>query len=390
MTRPAVVVFVKEFVDNFRDRRTLMSALFFGPLFGPALFALITSVLVQKTISDIEKPLEMPVEGAELAPNLIDYLEANNVDVQDPPDDPEAAVKSGRHDVVLVIPDDYPEHVTSGQSARLALYADNSNSSAAKNIGRAQALLDGYNRRLGLLRLQARGISPQVVHPVAVEAIDVSTPAARSVLILGMTSYFILFAILMGGMYLATDTTAGERERGSLEPLLTLPVSRATLIVGKLAATCAYMILSLALTLAAFGVSLAFVPLEEFGMTANFGPAVALKVFGLMLPFVLLGAGLLTAVASFTRSYKEAQTYLSVVMLIPTLPIIFAAVTALKPSLPLMGVPSLAQHLLITDLIKGEAVRADYALVATVATLAAGLGLAWIAARLYRREGILG
>ncbi len=390
MNRAAIVVFLKEFVDNFRDRRTLMSALFFGPLFGPALFAVVTSIMVQKTVSDIEKPLEMPVAGAELAPNLVSYLKSNNVDVMDAPADPESAVKSGRHDVVLVIPDDYPEEVTSGRPARLALYADNSNSSAAKNIARARALLDGYSRRLGLLRLQARGVSPQVVHAVAVESIDVSTPAARSVLILGMTSYFILFAILMGGMYLATDTTAGERERGSLEPLLTLPVSRATLIVGKLAATCAYMTLSLALTLLAFGVSLAFVPLEEFGMTTNFGPLVALKVFGLMLPFVLLGAGLLTAVASFTRSYKEAQTYLSVVMLIPTLPIILAAVTALKPSLPLMAVPSLAQHLLITDLIKGEAVRADYAVVATATTLAAGLLLSWIAARLYRREGILG
>ncbi len=384
------VVFAKEFIDNFRDRRTLMSALFFGPLFGPLLFAVITGVMVEKTVSDIEKPLELAIAGTEHAPNLVDWLTANNVDVKPPPVDPEQAVRSGALDVVLVIPALYPEQMRDGTPARLELYADQSNSSAAKNFGRARSLLDSYGSRLGSLRLAARGLSPQVVQPVLVESIDVSTPTGRSVLVLGMTSYFILFAILMGGMYLATDTTAGERERGSLEPLLTLPVGRGELIVGKLAATCAYMVLSLALTLAAFAVSLKFVPLEDFGMTANFGPGVAATVFVLMLPFVLLGGALLTVVASFTRSYKEAQTYLSLVMLIPTLPIVFAAVSALKPSLQLMTVPSLAQHLLITDLIKGEALRIDYALVATGSTLLAGLLLAALAAWLYHRERILG
>src|SRR5690606_12673378 len=103
----------------------------------------------------------------------------------------------------------------------------------------------------------------EVLAPLAIDSVDVSTAAGRSVLLLGMLSYFLLLATLMGGFYLAIDTTAGERERGSLEPLLTTPVSRAALLLGKMAATVCYMLLSLALTVVAFTIALGFVSLER-------------------------------------------------------------------------------------------------------------------------------
>jgi sodium transport system permease protein len=95
-------------------------------------------------------------------------------------------------------------------------------------------------------------------------------------------------------------------------------------------------------------------------------------------------------VASFTRSYKEAQTYLSLVLVVPTLPIAVASLYGLKPVAWMMVVPSLSQHLLITELIKGERVQASFLLVSVVSTLLLGLALTWIATRLYRREALLG
>ena len=71
-------------------------------------------------------------------------------------------------------------------------------------------------------------MSPPSLSPSSIEDVDVSTPSARSTLVLGMLTYFILFAVLVGGLYLAVDTTAGERDRGSLESLLTLPVRGST------------------------------------------------------------------------------------------------------------------------------------------------------------------
>src|SRR5690606_727870 len=138
-------------------------------------------------------------------------------------------------------------------------------------------------------RLLARGIDPSVIQPMKVQLLDVATPAGRALLLLGMMTYFCFMSLLVGGFYLAVDSTAGERERGSLEPLLSLPVSRATLIGGKMLATAVFMSISLLLTLAAFGVVLTFIPHEALGMSANFGLRVILGMFLVMLSFVPLG-----------------------------------------------------------------------------------------------------
>ena len=233
---------------------------------------------------------------------------------------------------------------------------DTANNQTRASAERARRLLEAYGGQLAALRLLVRGISAEVIHPVDVRTLDVATPAGRSLLILGMMTYFSFMSMLVGGFYLAIDTTAGERERGSLEPLLALPVRRAELIVGKMLATSAFMSISLLLTLAAFGVVLQFIPLEALGMSANFGPRVVLAIFAVMLPFVPLGAGLMTAVASFTRSNREAQSWLSVVMLLPIVPIMFAVVNGTKPTAALMTIPSLSQHLLATSLMRGDAI----------------------------------
>jgi sodium transport system permease protein len=196
--------------------------------------------------------------------------------------------------------------------------------------------------------------------------------------------------MLMGGMYLAIDATAGERERGSLEPLLTVPVRREALIFGKILATCAYMTLSLTLTVAAFALMLRFTGLERFGMSVNFGPLVGLTVILFCLPLVPLGAALMTIVAASTRSYREAQTYLGLVLLVPTLPLVVAGVMGLRPRLALMGVPSLSQHFLITSLLRDERVPAGYLALSVTATLILGALLIGVAGRLYRREALLG
>jgi sodium transport system permease protein len=225
---------------------------------------------------------------------------------------------------------------------------------------------------------------------VAINDVDVATPTGRAVMILGFMTYFVLFAVLMGGLYLAIDSTAGERERGSLEALLSLPVPRASLVGGKLLATSAYMCLSLAITLTGFVVVFRFVPLERLGMSANLGPGTALALFAVCLPFVPLGAALMSFVASFTRSYREAQTYLTTVLLVPTLPIAFASIYSLKTKSSLMPIPSLSQHLLMTSILKAEPVAPFDVCVSATASLALALGLGILIARHWKRESMLG
>jgi sodium transport system permease protein len=207
---------------------------------------------------------------------------------------------------------------------------------------------------------------------------------------LGVLTYFLLFATLTGGLHLAIDTTAGERERKSLEPLLTLPVARSSLIVGKMTATVCYMLASLALTLVAFTIALKQMPLEQIGMSSRFGFATAAVAFLLLAPFAPLGAALMTTVASFTKTYREAQTYLTFVLLIPTLPLAFATMLNIEPEPKLMWIPSLSQHLLVTTLIKDEPLTPAFVALSIASTLAFGVLLGWLAVCLYRREAILG
>ena len=393
MIRTIFTVFKKEVVDNIRDRRTLASALLMGPLFGPLLFAFVINLSIERSLSDVEKTLDLPVLGVEYAPTLVDYLKSRNIEIIAAPENREAAlasVKTGLHDVVVIIPEGYGEQMATGIPAKVELVSDQANTAADRDARRVRNVLYAYNQELAAIRLSARGISPLVLRPLNIDDIDVSTASGRSGILLGMMSYFFIFAMLMGGMYLAIDTTAGERERGSLEPLLALPVTRDRLILGKIIATCLFMALSLILSLISFFFALKFMPLQELGMTPNFGPTVVVAAFFVLAPFILLGASVMTLVASFTKSYKEAQTWLSVVLLAPTLPILIVSLLTLRPRLEFMFVPSLSQHLLLIDMVKNEPVNVLHVIISVTSTLVLGGLLTWLCARLYRREGLLG
>jgi sodium transport system permease protein len=391
--RAILTVFAKEFRENLRERRTLFSALILGPLLGPLLFVGGLSLRFGGGVEEGERPLTLAVAHAERAPNLIAFLRQYGLKVTPVDYDDvsaRAAVQAYRYEQVLMVTPDFAARLAGGAPAPLRLYADSSDVAAAGDVERLRALISQYSSLVGRLRIAARGIDPRVLTPLAVQNIDVATPATRSVLALGTLSYLVLLTTLLGGMYLAIDATAGERERGSLEPLLTVPVPREQLIFGKILATCAYMVLSLSLTVLIVAVMLRFIGLERVGMSIYFGPWVALRVILFCLPLVPLGAALMTIVAAYTRSYREAQTWLGLVLLVPTLPLAFAGMLGLHPTLILMAVPSISQHFLITSLLRDEPMPAGYLAISIAATLGFGALLIAVAGQLYRREALLG
>ena len=391
--RTLLTVFSKEVVDNFRDRRTLVTALLMGPLLGPMLFAFVINLTIERSLSDADSTMQLPVIGAEHAPNLTRFLQSRNIEVIDGPADRAAAlaaVKQGTLDIVVLIPVEFGEQLREGSPARVELISDQANTEADRDARRARNAIRAYSQQLVTLRLVGRGVSPLILRAVTVDEVDVSTPSGRAGILLGMMSYFFIFALLMGGMYLAIDATAGERERGSLEPLLSLPVTRDQLMLGKIAAACVFMAISLMLSLWSFFFALKFMPLEQLGMTPNFGPAVVIGAFFILAPFILVGASVMTLVASFTKSYKEAQTWLSVVLIAPTMPIFIVSILNVRSQLEFMFVPSLSQHLILVDLVKNEPLNLLHVAISITSTLAIGALLTWICARLYRREGLLG
>jgi sodium transport system permease protein len=386
-------VFCKEFRENLRDRRTLISALLFGPLLGPLLVGGVLSLSLRDAGVQSDRAVRLTVSHAERAPELIAYLRQYGVSIRTAAETAAAArreVAAHRSEEVLLVPRDFGLRLQDGRPSPLLLFADESNSESAHDVERISALINQYGATIARLRLVARGLDPLLSVPIALHPIDISTPASRSALALGILSYLVLLTMLMGGMYLSIDATAGERERGSLEPLLTVPVRREYLIYGKMLAACAYMALSLALTVSAFAVVLRFVGLERLGMSPDFGARVVIEIVLACLPLVPAGAALMTLVAAFTRSYREAQTYVGLVLLVPTLPLVFASLRGLQPRAALMAVPSLGQHFLILSLIRMQPLPASYVALSVGSTLAFGALLVWVAGRLYRREALLG
>jgi sodium transport system permease protein len=392
---PIASVCRKEIIDNFRDRRTMFSTLAFGPLFAPLMFVVMIQIVVDRSVSAVEQNLTVPIVGIEAAPNLEEFLAARGISAALEHniaglDSAASAVASGEQGYVVVIEDSFADNLVGDEPARITIVLDRSNSRDSERIQRVQTALRAYAERIGSLRLLARGVSPTVTRPIIIDAYDISTPTGRSALVLGILTYFLLFAVLMGGMYLAIDTTAGERERKSLEPLLTIPVSRTSLLLGKVSATVIFMLVSLALTLIGFGIALPFLPLDELGMSSGFTPVTAIYAFFLLAPFAVLGAFLMTLVASYTKSYKEAQTWLGLLLIVPTLPVAIATIMNVRPTQALMWVPSMSQHLLITELIKQGPVNPLMLVQSVISTLLyAGL-LSLLAIKLYKREALLG
>jgi len=380
------IVFLKEVIENLRDRRTITNALIVGPLLGPLLFAGLTSMMITRELDRGEKPIEVSIVGAEHAPNLVEFLKQNGVRPKPPVADGEARVRAQDEDMVLRIPPSYGEAWRAGKTAQVELLFDSSQRDAATPVERLRGLLQAYSSQNGAMRLMARGLSPAVASPLVVASRDQSTPQGRSALLFAMLPYFLILSAFMGGMYLAIDTTAGERERQSLEPLFANPVARWRILAGKLAATFAFAMASLTLSLLAFAQAGRFIPTEKIGMVLDFGPRFAFIALLVMVPLVLLASCLQTLIAAFAKSYREAQTYLSLLLIVPMLPSAMLAVMPIKAQAWMFAVPLLSQHLIITKLVRAEPVSAQQLLLCLACGCAAAAVAALATSRVYHSE----
>jgi sodium transport system permease protein len=386
-------VFRKEFRENLRDRRTLLSALVLGPVFGPVLIAGLVQFSISHAEEQSDENIAVAVTHADRAPNLLAYLSARGVDIEKVNLDEAGtrkAVVAQTHKIILDIPEDFGTRLQEGQPAPVILYSDGSRGFDRRGVGRVRTLVSQYGLEIAQLRFLARGIDPISVLPISVQEIDVSTPTSRSVMVLNMMTYLVILSMMFGGLYLAIDATAGERERGSLEMLLTAPVPRENLIYGKIFAAAAYMAVSLILTVAMFSVAMSFVGLEKMGASANLGPGAASQLIACCAPLLLFGAAYLSIISGFAKSYREAQTYLGLVITLPTMPLMFAGLLGLQAKQSLMYVPFLSQHLLMTTVVRAEPIEPTWVVISVVSTLVYGVTLMRIAGRLYRREGLLG
>jgi sodium transport system permease protein len=384
------IVFNKEFSDNLRDRRSLFSALI-STIIGPLVVLLMVIVVGKAIFIEPDKKLiELPVIGAENAPTLLQFLGQNGIEIVAGPVDPENEIRNGNLEIVLIIPKEYTEEFNSGRPATIQVVIDSSRQSSIRTIETVRSLLESYNNQIGSLRLLARGISPIVTKPVTIENVDVATPQTQALIFLNMMPYFIILVVFVGGMHVIIDATAGERERGSLEPLLINPLPRWEMVVGKLTAAIPFAIFAVFINLVAFAVAFNLFPIEDYvGIQLTVNISAFAGIFLISLPMILLASALQMVIATFARSFKEAQTYTGFLPLIPALPGIGLAFLPVKANLWLMLIPTFGQQLIINQMMRGEPLNAMYITISIVTTLVVAIILTLVAIKLYERERII-
>jgi sodium transport system permease protein len=384
-----LTVFRKEVRENLRDRKAVFNSVLLGPVLFPVLFIGLAYFATSKQMERAEQVLEVPVVGAEHAPNLVNFLEQQGMVVLDEVEDPEEQVRSQVVPVVIRIPEAFGEEWAAGRPAIVEVIADPSRRESETPMRRVQALLAGYSAQIGTMRLQLRGVSPSLASPLLVKDVDLSTAKSRGLLLMLFLPYMLMITAFTGGMHLAIDSTAGEKERKSLEPLLINPVPRWQIMTGKMLATVVFGFASLALTLLSFRLALPYMPTGSLGIDLSLDAATVGGILLVVAPVAILAAALLTMLATFAKSFREAQSYMSLVILIPMIPSILFMVNPVKPEGWMMSIPMFSQNLLIGEFIRGEVVPQAWIAMSVGGTLAIGLLLAAFAATLFNRPGVV-
>ncbi|MGC3981697.1 MAG: ABC transporter permease [Steroidobacteraceae bacterium] len=380
------IVLLKELRESLRDRRTLLNALLVGPLLGPVLFVVLMKTMINREVARAEKPLPVVVIGAEYAPNLIAALQQSGMAMQAAIEEPEAAVRAQQVDVVLRIPESYADNWRAGKSAQVELIYDSSRRDTGSQIQRLRGMLNRYAQLQGSLRVVARGLSPEITRPLLLADRDQATPQARGALLFAMLPYMLIFAALMGGMFLAIDATAGERERQSLEPLLINPVSRSHILLGKLGAIGTFSLSGVLLGLIAFTVAAKVLATGPISVPVVLNLEFALRWLPLMLPLIALIAVLQVLVTAFAKTFREAQTWLGLLQLLPVIPLMIVTVLQVKPVLWMYAVPLLGQELAALQLLRGAPVTLMESGLCALSTLVVALATFKLAQRVYASE----
>jgi sodium transport system permease protein len=377
----------KEAVDIFRDRRAILVTLITAIVAGPVMMMLVLNLVARQ--ADRVREMTLPIVGGEYAPALVAFLERQQVTLKPAPPDFEDRVRSGDLDVVLEIDREFAADVAKGKPATVRLVYDRSRDRARAPIAEAEALLRAYNREWGRGRLLLRGVAADVANPLNVESRDLATPQSQGALVLFLIAFYGLFAAVMGGMAAALDTTAGERERASLEPLLTTPVAPLELATGKWLAVVALDATAVVLTLTGFYLVLRFAPLPAVGIPFLFGLRELGRFVVALFPLILLMPAILLYVGSRGRSFKEAQSNLSVLLFVISLiPIVQMFLQRKEPAW-LTWIPISGQYALLSRALRGEALPALELLQSYVVPALLTLVALVAVARLFSRESIL-
>ncbi len=361
----------KEILDALRDGKSLATALLM-----PIILALVSFGTLKFLVSIQESTSEvtLPVSGAEFIKPLIDSLEEKGVNIVEAPEDPEKAIKNRRFDMVLVVPQSFEEDFRSQKSAEINLLSDHSRSESQAKVAHIKNLISYWSISTGSLRLIARNVSPGIANPVIVNNVNVTSAERSASKILAGLPMFILLIAFASGIGMISDMASGERERRSLEPLLINPISQTVVFLGKwMAATL------VTFTVTTIGIVLQFIsinasPLAELGLRLEMGIDKFFIILLIIIPVIFFAVALQLFVSFFARSFKDAQSYNSLIVMLPMIPGLYLTFNSGSAETWQMFVPMLGPTALFVDIVGGDGASAIHILITSLtSTLCAAI-----------------
>jgi sodium transport system permease protein len=382
-----LTVWKKELIDHLRDRRTVMMVFMLSVLMGPLLL-----VGLSFFISNIEEKAEKKevfILGAANAPQLANFLARQDFTIKDPKPDFRELIKEGKHDAVLVVGKEFGEKFATGNAEVELVYDDTRQSASAQSIGILRQVMRGFNAEVTSQRLMARGVSPTVTRVVETRNTNLGTPAQRAAALMFIIPWMALFAGISGCTSIAIDLTAGERERGSLEPLLLNPIDRLSIVLGKWAAVATYAVTIVMLILAGFALTLVLIPLPKLANLISLSAMQYLSFAALLFPFAPAIGALQMLIATYGRSFKEAQTYVTylifVFSFVPVLPMFLQ----IKDADWQLVVPMMGQLMVLNRVLRGETLGAIHFVVPLIICVIIATVSIYLLNKLLHKENII-
>ncbi|MBB1292625.1 MULTISPECIES: ABC transporter permease [unclassified Pseudoalteromonas] len=370
------VLFKKEVMDASRDKRSIMAGLYYA-IGAPIGVCLLMSVLLQQLASP--EALKINIENSDSAPGLIAHLNSRDIFA--------STDANERKDITLSISDDYQQKMSEGRPATVTLIADKSDDKLRKHINQVEKAIALYSSEIASLRLVSRGVDPSLMRAIAIEVHDQATPDSKGGMILGIVVLTLILALFYAAMNLAIDTSAGERERNSLSLLLSHPLHSLHIVLAKIGAITTFSMLGLVVILVVSKFSYAMVPWQQMGFSITITPAFMLFSIAICLPIALMSASLQVFVSFMAKSFKEAQSYVTMVLFIP---MALSMITTYDIATDkVQWLPIAAQQFALMEFIKGNPIPIPQLLLSTVITLVLCAAFSFLSARMLKSEKVV-
>jgi len=353
--REILAIYWKEISDAMRDRRTLMMVLASSLLLVPVMLFVFSTIMSQVESQAVDRTVM--VVNIKDAPGLENYILRQGYQIKSAPADYEEKSRSKElTKPVLLIAENFEDTLEQAKRVELEIAYDTSNRQAEMGIGPLRRLLNGYVQERSGLDLMMRGVSPELLQMITIKERHISRPDERKVTITAMLPMVLVMAIVMGGMFAAIDSTAGERERGSLEPLMMNPVSGLQLALGKTAAVASVSVLIVILTVSSFFPAQSVIANEALRAEFQFGVKDALAFLLVLVPLAAALSALQVALSLTCKTFKEANVRNQLLSLtVSFLPLFFILNPGKEPAW-LGWVPVMAQTQMMNQVLKGELV----------------------------------